>query len=42
MIMDDGYGLCSSLDILEEYEQAIKTQQCHFLLYWGLGFMLDT
>ena len=38
MTMDDGNGLCLSLDIIEKHQLAMLTQQHHFLLYWGLGF----
>ena len=36
MTMDDGDGLCSSLDVIEQHKPTMLTQQRHFLLYWGL------
>ena len=36
MTMDDGDVLCSSLDIIDQHQPAMLTQQHHFLLYWGL------
>ena len=32
MTMDDGNGLCSSLDVIEQHQLSMLTQQCHFFL----------